>query len=40
MGNSQSDKEESAIQGVLHHPRFSKARLTIDKKLVIEYKYS
>ncbi len=25
---------------IVKHPRFNKARLTIDKKLVIEYKFS
>mgnify|MGYP000987322235 CR=1 FL=1 len=40
MGNGQTDNKTRDNQMKIEHPRFAKARLTIDKKVVLEQHYN
>lgn len=40
MGNSEPTQKASNSPPTVEHPRFAKARFTIDKKMVLEDKYS
>lgn len=39
MGNSEPSPKPSVNHPAVEHPRFAKARFTVDKKMVLEDKY-
>ena len=39
MGNSEPTQKSSSAHPTVEHPRFAKARFTVDKKMVLEDKY-